>query len=66
MISYQLLQMLPQFKANPIQFLLQRRYNVPADLANNPNEIMNHLLQTGQINQQQIDMAYQRMGMFRR
>ena len=62
----QMMQMLQQFKANPMQMLMQRRFNVPPSLSNDPNAIVNHLLQTGQISQQQINSAYQRMGMFKR
>ena len=48
-----------QLKANPVQFLLRNRFNVPQNLVNNPEAIMNHLLSTGQISQQQINNAYQ-------
>ena len=60
-----MMQMLQQFKANPIQFLMQRKFNVPANMANDPNAIINHLLQTGQITQNQLNSAYQQMGRFR-
>lgn len=56
--------MLQQLRANPMQFLMQRRFNLPQGM-NDPNEIMQHLLSTGQISQQQINQAYQmaqRMG----
>ena len=52
-------QMLSQFKRNPMQYLMQRRLNVPQNIANDPNAILNHLLQTGQINQNQLNQAYQ-------
>jgi hypothetical protein len=58
--------MLQQFKQNPMQFLLQRRFNVPQNMMADPNAIMQHLLQTGQISQQQVNAAYQQMGQFRR
>lgn len=52
--------MVQQFKANPMQFLLQKRLNVPQNVAmDNPQAIMDYLLQSGQINQQQINQAYQ-------
>ena len=57
--------MLQQFKSNPMQFLLQRRLNVPQNMANDPNAIMNHLLSTGQISQQQVNQAYQMAQRFR-
>ena len=54
-----MMQMLSQLKQNPMQFLMQRKFNVPQNMANDPNAILNHLLQTGQINQNQINSAYQ-------
>ena len=44
-----------QFKQNPIQ-LLSRRYNLPQNM-NNPNDIIQHLLNTGQISQAQVNSA---------
>jgi len=58
--------MLQQFKSNPMQFLLQRKMNIPQNVAADPQAILNHLLQTGQISQQQVNNAYQMMGQFRR
>ena len=52
-------QMLGQIKANPMQFLLQRKMNVPQSMMNDPQAIINHLVQTGQVNQNQINSAYQ-------
>lgn len=54
-----IMQMLPQFKQNPMGALRQAGMNVPANL-NNPNDILNHLIQSGQVNQGQLDYA-QRM-----
>lgn len=54
-----MMQMLSQLKQNPMQFLMQRKFNVPQNMANDPNAILNHLLQTGQVNQNQINSAYQ-------
>ena len=52
--------MVQQFKANPMQFLLQKKLNVPQTVSmDNPQAIMDYLLQSGQINQQQINQAYQ-------
>ena len=61
-----ILGMLQQFRANPMQMLMQRRMNVPQNMMNDPNAILNHLLQTGQINQSQVDNAYRMAQMFRR
>ena len=60
------MQLLQSLKANPVQFVMQRKFNLPHDInANDPNAIINHLLKTNQISQQQINQAYsmmQRMG----
>lgn len=58
-------QMMGQLRANPAQFLAQRGLNVPAELMNDPNAILQHLLSTGKVSQQQINNAYQMMGQFR-
>lgn len=54
-----LMGMLQQLKGNPMQMLLQRRMNVPQNMTNDPQAILNHLLQTGQISQAQVNQAYQ-------
>lgn len=60
MMNNQMLGMLQQLKANPIQFLMQRRMNLPQNLPmNDPQAILNHLVQTGQVSQEQINRAYQ-------
>lgn len=59
------LMMLQQFKQNPMQFLMQRRFNVPQGM-NDPQAILNHLMQTGQISQQQVNSAYQMAQQFRK
>ena len=56
----QMMTMLQQLKANPIQFLLQRRLNLPQNISlNDPNAILNYLVTSGQISQTQINNAYQ-------
>ena len=56
--------MLQSLKSNPMQFLMQRRMNLPQGM-NDPQAILNHLLQTGQVSQQQINNAYQMAQRFR-
>ena len=58
--------MLNQLKSNPAQFLMQRRFNLPQSIGNDPTAIMNHLLRTGQITQNQVNSAYNMMNQFRR
>lgn len=60
------MQMLAQFKQNPMQFFIQHKLNVPQNLMNDPQAILNHLLQTGQVNQSQVNAAYQAMSQFKR
>ena len=59
MLGGNMAQMLQQFKANPMQMLLQKRLNVPQNMMNDPNAILQHLVSTGQVSQQQINQAYQ-------
>lgn len=60
-----LMQMMQQLKANPMQFLLQRRMNVPANVGSDPQAILNYLVQSGQVSQQQINSAYQMAQQFK-
>lgn len=53
----QIMQVYNQFKSNPMAMLSQR-YNIPQNL-NNPNEIIQHLLNTGQVSQAQVNQAMQ-------
>lgn len=64
-MNNQMLQMLQQLKSNPLQFILQQRLNIPQDIANDPNAILNHLLRTGQIDQSRVNQAYQMAQRFR-
>ena len=60
MINQEMMNMLRQLKANPIQFLMQRRFNIPQNISlNDPNAILNYLVSSGQISQNQINNAYQ-------
>ena len=60
-----IMQMVQQFKSNPMQMLMQRRMNLPQGISmNDPNAILNHLVQSGQVSQQQINQAYQMMQRF--
>ena len=58
-------QMLASLKQNPIQFLMQRKLNVPQSMANDPQSIIQHLLSSGQITQEQINKAYEAAQRFR-
>lgn len=44
-----------QFRANPMQMLMQK-YNIPQGIdTSNPNAILQHLLNTGQVSQAQVN-----------
>ncbi len=59
------MQMIQQLKANPIQFLQRAGFNVPSNL-NSPNDIIQHLMNSKQITQQQYEQARQMAAQFRR
>ena len=59
------IQMIQQLKANPIQFLQRAGFNVPNNL-NDPNAIIQHLMNSGQISQQRYEQARQMAAQFRR
>ena len=53
------MQMLNSLKGNARQFLIQRKFNLPQNIdANNPQEITNYLVQSGQVSQDAINRAY--------
>ena len=58
-----MMQMLGQLKSNPLALLQKAGFNIPGNL-NNPQQIIQHLTQTGQINQQQLNQAQQMAQMF--
>lgn len=49
--------LIQQFIANPLQ-LLQRRFSIPQNL-NDPNQIIQHLLDTKQVTQEQVNNVKQ-------
>ena len=51
----QMAQMYQQLRSNPAQ-ILASRFNLPQGInMNNPNDIIQHLLNTGQVSQQQVN-----------
>lgn len=60
MIPNQMMGMFQQLKQNPMQFLMQRRMHIPQGIPmNDPQAILNYLVQSGQVTQDQINSAYQ-------
>lgn len=60
-----MMQMLQILQQNPVQFLRSRGLNVPQDL-NNPNAIIQYLMNTGQVSQQQYQQARMMAEQFKR
>lgn len=56
-----LMQMLPQLRGNPAQFLSQRGIQIPQGM-NNPQQIVQQMLNSGRYTQAQVDQA-RRMAM---
>ena len=49
---------LQQMKQNPMQFLLARRFNIPNTVnMNDSNEIIQYLINSGQVSQDQVNQA---------
>ena len=59
------MQMLQQLRQNPVQMLRQAGLNVPDNL-NDPNQIIQHLMNSGQISQQNYERARQMAAQFKR
>ena len=50
---------LQALKSNPMQFIMQRRFNLPNGVnVNDPNAVLNYLMQSRQIDQNTINQAY--------
>ena len=59
------MQMIQQLQANPIQFLQRAGFNVPSNL-NSPNDIIQHLMNSGQVSQDAYNKARQMAAMFKK
>lgn len=59
------MQMLQQLRQNPAQMLRQAGLNVPDNL-NDPNQIIQHLMNSGQVSQDAYNRARQMAAQFRR
>jgi len=53
---------LQQLKNNPAQLIKQAGYNVPANIANNPQAAVMHILQSGQVRSPVMGMLNRLMG----
>ena len=55
---------LPQLQSNPMQILTQRGFNVPNGMTD-PQQIIRHLMNTGQVSQEQYNKAMQMANQFK-
>lgn len=46
-----------QIKQNPIGFISKTGFNIPQNISNNPNDIIQYLMNTGQISQSSYNQA---------
>lgn len=58
-----LMSMLNQLQQNPMSLLQRIGYNIPANMSS-PQQIVQYLTQTGQVNQAQLNQAQQMAQMF--
>lgn len=56
----QLRNMVSQISSNPFSFIAKTRFNVPSSVGNNPNDIIQYMLTSGQITQEQANWAMQK------
>lgn len=60
-----IMQMLGQLMSNPMELLKRTKFNIPANMnMNNPQDIIQHLLNSGQLTQDQLNQAQQQARMF--
>ena len=55
------MQFFQQFRQNPMQFILNRKFNIPQNLMGDPSAMIQHLVNSGQVNQNQLQQARQMM-----
>lgn len=58
------MQMLAQLKQNPLAVLQKAGFNVPSNISS-PQEIIQHLMNSGQVTQAQLNQAQQMAQMFK-
>lgn len=58
-------EMFQKFKQNPVEYLMRGKLNIPDNIGNNPQNILQYLVQSGQVSQQMMNQAqaiYRQMG----
>lgn len=58
MINMNILNLYNQLRSNPMG-LIRSRFNLPDNIGNNPQDIIQHLLNSGQVTQEQVNNAMQ-------
>ena len=53
-----MISMYQRFMQNPSQALMEAKFNVPQGM-NNPNDIIQHLLNTGQVSESRVNQVMQ-------
>ena len=51
-------ELLEELKANPLQFILKHKFHIPPNLANDPFAMAQYLVNSGQVNQNVYNNAY--------
>jgi hypothetical protein len=65
MMPNNIMQLLPQLMQNPAQVLSRAGLNIPANM-NDPNAIIQHLMNSGQITQERYNQVRQMVSQFKR
>ena len=61
--------MMNQFRGfiqNPMQFMVQKKLNIPQEMMSNPDTAIQYLLNTGKITQQDYDWAVKQANMIQK
>lgn len=59
-------QMVNQLRSNPMGFLMQKGMNIPQEIASDPNKIIEHLMKTNQVSQEQYNNAVKMAQQFKK
>lgn len=62
MLNNNIMSMLQSFRSNPMS-MLSRRFNIPQNFSGDANSLIQYLMSTGQVTQDQYNQANQAMRM---
>ena len=60
----QVFNLMSQFKSNPME-IIGKRFNIPQGMSN-PEDMVNHLINSGQVSQEQVNQAKKMQNLFRK